>query len=244
MKDKKIVILFIVLALIVVIVQMYNTMSSKDEAQNTNTVVETTNPDENINKPQIIKPKQVIVNDIDNLIKANNETIVKYFGESNIYRGIDVADRLAIAKITFASININGNEIVDNIDTVEGIENGIVKVNLHICTLDYNKTKEQVKSLTEQNKANNPFISDNELTDTVTTQVAEQVQTGNMDLHINVPVEIYYTDGIGKLQITEEFKYAITGGWYNPTGTIIESVECPLKPKTDNINETGESLNE
>lgn len=222
MKYKELLRIVIVLILLIVgVSQIANLLLVKDDSKEESPV-----PTEEV--IEIVKPKQVVINEIDKLLQRDGDTIIKYFGSSDVYKGQDIADRIAVAKVNFMSVSVNGTEHTNDLDNVGGVENGIAKVNLHICTLDYNKTKEIVKQTTDLIKRENSGISEEELSNLVTTEVAKQAQAGKLDIHINVPVEIHYIDGKEKVIVTEAFKSAITGNWFNPTGKVIESVECPI----------------
>ena len=200
------------------------------------------------------KPKDVIVADINGLLQEDEPTIQKYFGISDIYTPEEIKDRISIAKVTFVSGELledktitttesqaTENESTENesierqtteykdLDTMPGVVDGIAKVDVHICTMDYIKTKEAIDGLYERLSKENPTLSKTEMDDKVTKEIAVRAQNGEFDVHITIPVTVEYKDSEATLQLTEAFKVALTGGWYNPTGADLVSGECPLQ---------------
>ena len=199
------------------------------------------------------KPKDVIVADINGLLQEDEPTIQKYFGISDIYTPEEIKDRISIAKVTFVSGELEDktitttesqateNESIENesierqtteykdLDTMPGVVDGTAKVDVHICTMDYIKTKEAIDSLYERLSKENPTLSKTEMDDKVTKEIAVRAQNGEFDVHITIPVTVEYKDSEATLQLTEAFKVALTGGWYNPTGANLVSGECPLQ---------------
>ena len=204
------------------------------------------------------KPKDVIVADINGLLQEDEPTIQKYFGISDIYTPEEIKDRISIAKVTFVSGELEDktiattesqatenesteNESTENesierqtteykdLDTMPGVVDGTAKVDVHICTMDYIKTKEAIDGLYERLSKENPTLSKTEMDDKVTKEIAVRAQNGEFDVHITIPVTVEYKDSEATLQLTEAFKVALTGGWYNPTGADLVSGECPLQ---------------
>lgn len=181
----------------------------------------------------ILGPKDVIIGEIERLLNADQETVHRYFGESDVYIGLDVQDRIAVAKVNF----IETAQPIETEQTIEtGIQYGIKEKTVHICNIDYDKTKEAIAELTARIKKENPTISEEELNTKVTKEVAVRAQNGEFDIHITMPVEVEYVNGEGKVKLTEQFKAALTGGWYNPTNIqfiseVNESGEvyCPVR---------------
>lgn len=204
------------------------------------------------------KPKDVIVADINGLLQEDEPTIQKYFGISDIYTPEEIKDRISIAKVTFVSGELEDktitttesqateNESIENeatenestesqtteykdLDTMPGVVDGTAKVDVHICTMDYIKTKEAIDGLYERLSKENPTLIKTEMDDKVTKEIAVRAQNGEFDVHITIPVTVEYKDSEATLQLTEAFKVALTGGWYNPTGANLVSGECPLQ---------------
>lgn len=124
--------------------------------------------------------------------------------------------------------SLEQEDIID-LDSLEGVENGTIEVIVHICNIDYAKTKEAVESLYERMSSDNPTMTKSEMDDKITKEIAARAQNGEFDVHITLPIIIEYKNGEAEIQITEALKVALTGGWYNPTGATIESGECPLR---------------
>lgn len=180
----------------------------------------------------VTKPKELVVDEINELLRGDSDTIVKYFGKSDVYTSDAVKDRVSVAKVTFVDIESDiKNEVeTKDLDEIEVSGNGTVVVTLHICTMDYNKTKEAVDSLTERMKTENPTMSQEEMNNKVTNEIASRAQNGEFEVHITLPLNIEVkTNSEAKVEITEAFKAAITGGWYNPTGAKLISGDCPLR---------------
>lgn len=116
-----------------------------------------------------------------------------------------------------------------DLDTMPGVVDGTAKVDVHICTMDYIKTKEAIDGLYERLSKENPTLRKTEMDDKVTKEIAVRAQNGEFDVHITIPVTVEYKDSEATLQLTEAFKVALTGGWYNPTGADLVSGECPLQ---------------
>lgn len=190
-------------------------------------------------------PKQRIIEDINNLMDCDTETVIRYFGDSDVYTPTLVADRVSVAKLTFTSItDASGNSLITEdksapltnpedidkeIEDVAGVVDGDISVGLHICTIDYSKMSEAVQSLTERIKEKDPFITEDKLRKQVTDEVAARATNGEFDIHLNTTITARYTSGKSKVVLTEQYKAALTGGWYNPTNLELESTSCPLE---------------
>lgn len=180
-----------------------------------------------IDVANIDKPKDIIVDDINGLLDGDKEVIERYFGESDIYTDEGVRDRVSVAKVVFTGV---GGEVKseEEIDSTGGLVDGEVELDIHICTLDYRATNEAVEEITERVKREKVGISEEELSDRVSEEVAIRAKNGEFDIHISLPVKVKYVGGEGKVEVTEELKVALTGGWYNAIGAEIESGECPV----------------
>lgn len=190
-------------------------------------------------------PKQRVIEDINNLMDCDTETVIRYFGDSDVYTPTLVADRVSVAKLTFTSItDASGNSLITEdktapltnpedidkeIEDVAGVVDGDISVGLHICTIDYSKMSEAVQSLTERIKEKDPFITEDKLRKQVTDEVAARATNGEFDIHLNTTIIVRYTSGKSKVVLTEQYKTALTGGWYNPTNLELESTSCPLE---------------
>lgn len=190
-------------------------------------------------------PKQRVIEDINNLMNCDTETVTRYFGDSDVYIPTLVADRVSVAKLTFTSItDASGNSLITEdkatpltnpqdidkeIEDVAGVVDGDISVGLHICTIDYSKMSGAVQSLTENIKEKDPFITEDKLEKQVTDEVAARATNGEFDIHLNTTIIVRYTSGKSKVVLTEQYKAALTGGWYNPTNLELESTSCPLE---------------
>lgn len=116
-----------------------------------------------------------------------------------------------------------------NIDDMEGLDNGKVEVTVHICNIDYTEVKQAVDSLYDRLSIANPDITKADMNERLTREIAVRAQNGEFDVHVTVPLIIEYKDGEAELQITEAYKAALTGNWFNPTGMELENGDCPLQ---------------
>src|SRR5699024_6760672 len=96
-------------------------------------------------------PKQRVIEDINNLMDCDTETVIRYFGDSDVYTPTLVADRVSVAKLTFTSItDTSGNSLITEdktapltnpedidkeIEDVAGVVDGDISFGLHICTI-------------------------------------------------------------------------------------------------------------
>lgn len=120
-----------------------------------------------------------------------------------------------------------------NIDDMEGLDNGKVEVTVHICNIDYTEVKQAVDSLYDRLSIANPDITKADMNERLTREIAVRAQNGEFDVHVTVPLIIEYKDGEAELQITEAYKAALTGNWFNPTGMELESGDCPLQKEAE-----------
>lgn len=215
---------------------------------------------------EILGPKDVIIKEIESLLNGEKETVVRYFGESDVYSGFDVRDRIAVCKINFIEEEIDTTQkvVVDTVENTDneevaktvadpdaaakkaeeehnaGLKNGFKEVNVHICNIDYAKTNEVIAELTNRIKTENPDITEDEMNTKVINEVAARAQNGEFDVHVTMPVKVKYLDGKGSIELTEEFKTAITGGWFNPTNAKIVNGDCPVREEAQKKIENGE----
>lgn len=121
-------------------------------------------------------------------------------------------------------------DIVDkDIDSNKGVQNGDVEVLVHICTVDYNKTKAFSAQSKSRLATENPLMTVQEIENEVKIETANKLANGDFDVHYTVPVIVNYKDGIGDVNVSEAFKAALTGNWYTGLNVELEEVECPLK---------------
>lgn len=185
-------------------------------------------------------PYQLIASDIENIKNKDQATIERYFGTSSAFNIDIVADKLAATTVTFISsevvedISKTPNE-QENKDTKDIQENQAsqtgqvgqdIKVVIHICTLDYNKMLQYKKQFKEGQLEKGEV--EEKINEQVTKALAKGVVNGDFDTHYTIPVMIKDNSVV----ITEEFKQAITGGWYAGMNTQLQSVACPLESAT------------
>ena len=163
---------------------------------NTDSNENTTDDVENIQ--EVINPKDIIIADINNLLAGDRDTVIRYFGMSDVYTSDAVRDRLSIAKINF--INIEDTDIDNFMAKVSESGTGNINLTVHICTLDYNKTKYAIEELRERLNNEQPGLTEDELNEKVTREIAARAQNSEFDLHISLPVQVSYEDWVGKLR--------------------------------------------
>lgn len=210
---------------------------SLDATKTPEPIVTATQPVENDIIKVADKPSAVVTSFINKLTNGNPEAIREAFGTSDVYTPEAISDRIKVARVSYMSGSIGG-EVYSNLSDMPAGING-ASIGLHICTLDYEASYNAAKAKEAELKAANPDIDQAELKDQVERDIAKRTQSGEFDAHYNVNLAVEYeADPMGAVQVTEEFKQAITGGWYR-TGEKLTSVECPLgseamKAKADN----------
>lgn len=174
-----------------------------------------------------VAPKELITLEVDKLMSGDKDTVAKLFGQSDVYSPEAVQDRVAVTRITFVDAIVDG-ETISDLASVVGKANTEITVNTHICTINYLATKEAATEIKARLTTENPEITPEELTEQVENEIATMTKHGDFDFHVTIPVVISYDDLDGQVVITELFKTAITGGWYNSTGAELTSGECPV----------------
>lgn len=219
---------------------------------------------------EYISPKDIVISDIENLLNADEETVIRYFGKSDVYTPVEVSNRVAIAKVNFIEngklvdlentneteeqteaeeqVNPKESETETETETVEPTQqkveptskdseskqaeteelspNRVEEVLVHICNIDNTEVNKAIDKLIKDLREKNPTITAEELDKKVTEEIAARAKNGAFDIHVTLPMKVVYKNYVGQLQITEEFKLALTGGWYNPTGGTIVNGDC------------------
>lgn len=159
-----------------------------------------------------VDPYQLITSDIESIKNKDSNTIQRYFGTSSAFTTDIVADKLAATKITFISSEV--------------LEDNSTKVIVHICTLDYNKMLESKKTIKEEKLAEGEV--EDKINEHITKELAKGVVNRDFDVHYNIPLIVKDNSVV----ITEEFKQAITGGWYTGLNAEIQEITCPIETDT------------
>lgn len=135
--------------------------------------------------------------DFDKLQAGDTSVIEKYFGTGEQMTPESVADRVSASSIKL----LNLSDIVNTSSIV-----------VHVCSIDYEAMNKDYATLCK---------SDSEETD-AKTELATNLADGNYDVCYNIVLSIdpEATEAV----INEQFKQAITGGWYQGLGENLEEV--------------------
>lgn len=135
--------------------------------------------------------------DFDKLQAGDTSVIEKYFGTGEQMTPESVADRVSASSIKL----LNLSDIVNTSSIV-----------VHVCSIDYEAMNKDYANLCK---------SDSEETD-AKTELATNLADGNYDVCYNIVLSIdpEATEAV----INEQFKQAITGGWYQGLGENLEEV--------------------
>lgn len=135
--------------------------------------------------------------DFDKLQAGDTSVIEKYFGTGEQMTPESVADRVSASSIKLLSLSdiVNTSSIV-----------------VHVCSIDYEAMNKDYATLCK---------SDSEETD-AKTELATNLADGKYDVCYNIVLSIdpEATEAV----INEQFKQAITGGWYQGLGENLEEV--------------------
>lgn len=135
--------------------------------------------------------------DFDKLQAGDTSVIEKYFGTGEQMTPESVADRVSASSIKL----LNLSDIVNTSSIV-----------VHVCSIDYEAMNKDYATLCK---------SDSEETD-AKTELATSLADGKYDVCYNIVLSIdpEATEAV----INEQFKQAITGGWYQGLGENLEEV--------------------
>lgn len=135
--------------------------------------------------------------DFDKLQAGDTSVIEKYFGTGEQMTSESVADRVSASSIKLLSLSdiVNTSSIV-----------------VHVCSIDYEAMNKDYATLCK---------SDSEETD-AKTELATNLADGKYNVCYNIILSIdpEATEAV----INEQFKQAITGGWYQGLGENLEEV--------------------
>lgn len=135
--------------------------------------------------------------DFDKLQAGDTSVIEKYFGTGEQMTPESVADRVSASSIKLLSLSdiVNTSSIV-----------------VHVCSIDYEAMNKDYATLCK---------SDSEETD-AKTELATNLADGKYDVCYNIILSI--DPDATEAVINEQFKQAITGGWYQGLGENLEEV--------------------
>lgn len=135
--------------------------------------------------------------DFDKLQAGDTSVIEKYFGTGEQMTPESVADRVSASSIKLLSLSdiVNTSSIV-----------------VHVCSIDYEAMNKDYATLCK---------SDSEETD-AKTELATNLADGKYDVCYNIVLSI--DSEATEAVINEQFKQAITGGWYQGLGENLEEV--------------------
>lgn len=179
-------------------------------------------------------PASVVDGYIARLKSGDEATIQATFGKSDVYTAESISDRTSVAIVT---VDRNSqleetDETVENQDELVEIWN----VRLHICTLDYEAISEAAASLEQEKKL---VLDDDEaVIEDVELEIANRTRQGEFDIHYDTSIEVLnWKNGNQTVLPGEEFKQAITGGWYK-TVEGYGSKECSLGNSGNSVLDT------
>lgn len=150
----------------------------------------------------------ILIQDLEKLRSGDKDIVTKYFGNSDSITPEIIADRVKATRINFISdeFNEDNNEII----------------NIHICTINYTNMNNDFKYTKDI------FISNGEDEQSAITKATEEIAKCLLENKykqcFNIPITIKDND----IVISESFKQAITGGWYNGINVELIPVECPI----------------
>ena len=151
---------------------------------------------------------KVFMDELDKLKAADPEIVQKYFGNSDVFTPELVADRVSATTISFISnvVSTDGN----------------VEVNIHVCTIDYNKMNSDFNQFKDEALLNEYVDNEEAAIDTAKRSVAEKLIEGEYKVCYNIPIVIQD----GSIVPKEYLKQALTGGWYKGLNVELEPVDC------------------
>ena len=167
----------------------------------------------------IKQPQDIFIDEFNRLLKGDNETVVRYFGESDIYTPEAVKERLSVVKIEFNSPEDIISQFMSEV-SITG--EGSITLDVDICTLNYQRELVAIDTLADRLLSEQPYLTSEQLEYKIDREIKARAKNGEFDEHIIIPVTIHYTDGEGQVQISEQLKVSLTGGWYNPHYDILE----------------------
>ena len=160
----------------------------------------------------------IIVDDVEKLKAADVDTVVKYFGTSDVFTPEVIADRVSATNV--------------NLINYEFMSDGYVRANLHICTIDYNVMNNDFNAiLTEKQTEYDNAVAEGKTPEVgyleaTKKQIATNLIEGKYEVCYNIPVTI---DTDNNIVIAESFKQAITGGWYTGVGVTLTAADCVVE---------------
>ena len=156
--------------------------------------------------PEEIDYYRVFIDEFEKIKAGDKDTIVKYFGNSDVFLPEVVADRMMATEITFLSYSED--------------KNGDREINIHVCTVDYQKMNNDFTSAKDNSVSNGATETD--ATELAKRTVAENLINNEYKVCYNIPVIVHD----GEIVPKEYLKQALTGGWYTGIGIELEPVKC------------------
>ena len=154
---------------------------------------------------------ELLSKNLESLQNGDINTIGKWFGSGTEFTAERVKDATKSAKIT----------VEENNDDAEK------SLKIHVCNLDYRKINLKKVELNNQYQKKNSAMNEGDRLSLVDKAINELIESGEYDKHYILDVR---SDN-GVLEISEELKQAITGGWYWGTGEELQGYVCTYDNK-------------
>lgn len=162
--------------------------------------------DEELNDAKVVNTEDLVKNALSELQNGDMNTIKGWFGSGSEYTSENVAEYTKYTKIT----------VTKDKKAPEGY------ISIHVCNLN-NKEKLIYKSkINQEYIKKNVAMKEEDREELVNKKVTDKIKTGELDKHFSLYVKS--TDNV--LEITDELKQALTGGWYLGTSEIMTAYKC------------------
>lgn len=140
-------------------------------------------------------------------LQAGNTDVIKtWFGLGTEFTSENISKVTKYAKIT----------VIEDKNTPDSY------IAVHICNIDYRKMKKDYDELYQEYVKKNYAMKDKDRRKLVQGLLDKDIDNGKYDRCYKV----YVKNNEGMLEITEDLKQAITGGWYLGTGDVLEKYKC------------------
>jgi len=174
----------------------------------TTTIIVEEKPEESSEKPEAssLDTEQILEQQINLLKNGDTDTIRGWFG-----LGADFTSKAVMEATRYARITV-----IDDKKAPEGY------LAIHVCNVDYRKLMEARKELYNSYLKKNVAMNDNDRNRLINELLEQDIRDKKFDKHYKV----YVTSNNGVLEITEDLKQAVTGGWYLGIGEELPGYRC------------------
>ena len=157
-------------------------------------------------KAEILSTEALLNKELTELKNGNEDVIRRWFGSGIEYTSENVSRFTQYAKVT----------ATESKDTPDGY------ISIHVCNMDNRKLMKLNKKLTEGYNKKNVAMKESDRDALVNEKVQAEIRNGGMDKHFSLIVR---SDN-GVLEITDELKQALTGGWYHGSIGEMQGYKC------------------